>query len=90
MGVPAAFPAPTSKQPTRLRRAFGVGTTAVSTALARNIRACRAEALCEGGYSAVSFNASCFNDLALRSIFPRNEPPNPAKYLGERPEMTTQ
>ena len=22
--------------------------------------------------------------------FPRNEPPNPAKYFSERPEMTTQ
>jgi hypothetical protein len=35
----------------------------------------------------LGFNASRFNDLASRSIFPRNEPPNPAKYLGERPEM---
>src|SRR4029077_8317876 len=23
------------------------------------------------------------------SVFPRNEPPNPAKYCGERPEMTS-
>jgi hypothetical protein len=36
------------------------------------------------------FNASRFNDLASRSIFPRNEPPNPAKYFSERPEITTQ
>src|SRR5438270_14017181 len=27
--------------------------------------------------------------LASRSIFPRNEPPNPAKYIGERPELTS-
>jgi len=33
------------------------------------------------------FNASRFNDLASQSTFSRNEPPNPAKYLGERPEM---
>jgi hypothetical protein len=33
------------------------------------------------------FNPSRFNDFASRSIFPRNERPNPAKYLGERPEM---
>jgi len=33
------------------------------------------------------FNASRFNDLASQSIFPRNEPPNPAKYFSERPEM---
>src|SRR5439155_24654649 len=35
------------------------------------------------------FNASRFNDLASRSIFPRNEPPNPAKYFSEGPEMTS-
>jgi hypothetical protein len=35
------------------------------------------------------FNASRFNDLASRSIFPRNEPPNPAKYFSERLEMTS-
>src|SRR5205823_975410 len=35
----------------------------------------------------VSFNPSRFNDSALPSIFPRNEPPNPAKYFSERPEM---
>jgi hypothetical protein len=62
---------------------------AASTVLVRNIRACRAEALCEGGCSAVTFNASRFNDLASRSIFPRNEPPNPAKYFSERPQMTS-
>src|SRR5438046_8793271 len=33
------------------------------------------------------FNASRFNDLASPSIFPRNEPPNPAKYSSERPEI---
>jgi len=63
---------------------------AASTVLVRNIRACRAEALCEGGCSAAGFNVSRFNDLASRSIFPRNERPNPAKYIGERPEMKTQ
>jgi hypothetical protein len=24
------------------------------------------------------------------SVFPRNEPPNPAKYSGERPELSSQ
>jgi hypothetical protein len=26
--------------------------------------------------------------LQVFCIFPRNEPPNPAEYVGERPEMT--
>jgi len=31
-----------------------------------------------------------FNNLTWRSHFPRNAPPNPAKYSGERPEMSSQ
>jgi hypothetical protein len=34
------------------------------------------------------FDASTIS--TWRSHFPRNEPSNPAKYLSERPEMTTQ
>jgi len=29
-------------------------------------------------------------DLQVFCIFPRNEPPNPAKYSGERPELSSQ
>src|SRR5205814_8470887 len=32
--------------------------------------------------------ASIRRDPRCLPNFPRNEPPNPAKYLGERPEMT--
>jgi len=28
--------------------------------------------------------------LQVFCIFPRNEPPNPAKYSGERPELSSQ
>jgi hypothetical protein len=31
-----------------------------------------------------------FSDLTRPSHFPRNEPPNPAKYSSERPEMSSQ
>ena len=34
------------------------------------------------------FTVEPFSDLILRSHFPRNEPPNPAKYSRERPEMS--
>src|SRR5438128_7211139 len=43
----------------------------------------------EGGCSAVRLQCFTLNDFASRSIFPRNEPPNPAKYFSERPEMTS-
>ena len=36
---------------------------------------------------AVRLQRFTLNDFALRSIFSRNEPPNPAKYLSERREM---
>jgi hypothetical protein len=89
MGVPPASLAPSSKQPTRLRRAFGVGTTAASTIFWGAIAFLSVGIPHHPCVPRSDFNASRFNDLASRSIFSRNEPPNPAKYFSERPEMTS-
>src|SRR5947208_13701830 len=76
MGVPPASLAPTSKQPTRLP---------LQPPFVKSVPAAP-QPCANGGCSAVRLQSfTC--DLALRSIFPRNETQNSAKYFSERPEM---
>jgi hypothetical protein len=38
----------------------------------------------------LQFPSALSAQSVVRLHFPRNEPQNPAKYIGERPEMTSQ